>query len=593
MKTSDAWIRKLVSDMSLEEKIGLTLTVISEGGTYLPANEGLIKDYHCGGLRVVPAVRFNQQVFVDRGKRGSGREDQERFYYSTGHKDPVDISLSQFAGTLQRYREEALASRHGIPLRLAFDQEGGVSRDLTFGGAHIFPPPMGLAASGDPKIAYEAARVIGRMGRAAGLNMIHSPVLDVNVEPDNPEIYTRAYSDVPEVVAEFAAASARGFKETGMIATGKHFPGRGDSTGDAHFEIPVLDIPWDTLWNRDLYPYRVLIEEGLLPVIMTAHSIYPAVDPDEIATLSAPMLQGVLRDKLGYDGVITSDAIGMKGVTLKYDVPDACVKALQAGCDMLLMRMSTNEPIGPVIPNTISRIKAAVENGRIRPEELDAKIFRILRSYDEAGLFENRGMADETVDEVLADPHCCEVAELASRRSVLVARDHDGLLPLAPNRRALVVEQRIPRQFCPNNGHWYAGMFYDHLCTYSNELSYIETGMQSTPEQEELIFSHLDTFDLVIITNWYYRDEIGSNSALVRKIIAAGKKVIVVGDTPYEQFSIPKEAGTAIVQFGVTPISIRAVSEIIFGRMEARAGWPIEYQLRYTESAPVEEVHSK
>lgn len=578
MNMDNTFLTNLISDMSLEEKIGLTLTVISEGGTYLPANEGLIRDYNCGGLRVVPAVRYGQQLFVDGEKRSKGNEANERIYYPSDQKNPVDISLPHFAKTLQSYHQEALQC-HGIPLRIAFDQEGGVSRDLTFGGAHIFPPPMGLAASGDPKIAYEAAKVIGRMGRAVGLNMIHSPVLDVNVEPDNPEIYTRAYSDISEVVAEYAVASARGFKEVGMIATGKHFPGRGDSTGDAHFEIPVLDISWDTLWNRDLYPYRVLIEENLLPVIMTAHSLYPAIDPDEIATLSEKVLQGVLRDKMGYDGVITSDAIGMKGVTLKYDVPDACVKALQAGCDMLLMRMSTEEPIGPVIPKTIEKIRQAVESNELKSEELDAKVYRILRSYQEAGLFEADAAQSETINEVLEDPHCINVAETASVRSVRVVRDIDGLLPLSPNQRALVIEQRIPRQFCPNNEHWYSGLFYDCLCKFSNELSYIETGMQSTPEQEALIFDHLDAFDLVIITNWYYRDEIGSNAELVRKIIAAGKKVVVVGDTPYESFSLPCEASTAVLQYGVTPISIRVVAEVLFGNAEAEAGWPLNYQL--------------
>lgn len=578
MNMDITFLKGLVSNMSLEEKIGLTLTVISEGGTYLPANEGLIRDYCCGGLRVVPAVRYSQQLFVDGKKRDAGDEIQERIYYPTGHKDPVSISLPKFADTLNRYHQTALQN-HGIPLRVAFDQEGGVSRDLTFGGAHIFPPPMGLAASDDPKVAYEAAKVIGRMGRAVGLNMIHSPVLDINVEPDNPEIYTRAYSDIPEVVAEFATASARGFKEVGMIATGKHFPGRGDSSCDAHFEIPILDVPWDTLWNRDLYPYRVLIEEDLLPIIMTAHSIYPAVDQDEIATLSEKMLKGVLRDKMGYDGVITSDAIGMKGVTLKYDVPDACVKALQAGCDMLLMRMSTDEPIGPVIPKTIEKIRQAVESNILKSEELDAKVYRILKSYLDAGLFEADASSGETIEEVLEDPHCKDIAEVASTRSVRVVRDNEGVLPLPAGRRALVVEQRIPRQFCPNNEHWYAGMFYDHLCEFSDELSYIETGMQCTPEQEELIFKHLDAFDLVIMTNWYYRDEIGSNTELVRRITAAGKQVVVVGDTPYENFSLPAEVGTAVLQYGVTPISIRVVAEILFGKTEAVAGWPLNYRL--------------
>ena len=578
MDMPNKFLKGLVDAMSLEEKIGLTLTIISEGGTYLPGMENLIKQYHCGGLRVVPAVRYNQQLFVDRKKREAGEESSERIYYTTGHKSPVDITLAQFGKTLGRYHKAAHERRHGIPLRMVFDQEGGLSRDLTFGGAHIFPPPMGLAAAADPKIAYEVAKIVGRMGRAVGLNMIHSPVLDINVHPNNPEIYTRAYSDIPEVVAEFGAATARGFKEVGMIATGKHFPGRGDSVGDAHFEIPVIDVSWDTLWNRELYPYRVLIEQDLLPVIMTAHTVYPAVDKDEIATTSERMLKGVLREKMGFDGVITTDALGMKGVSLKYDLPTACVKSLQAGCDMLLLRMATADPIGPLIPQSIARITEAVEKGDLPAEELDEKVYRILRMYYDAGLFETNTQPSEHIDTILADPHCKAIAEIASSRSVAVCRDNEKLIPLKQNARALVIEQKIPREFCPNNAHWYAGLFYDTLCEFSDELSYIETGMCCTPEQETLIFKHLEKFDTVIVTTWYYRDQIGSNVELVRKLAKTGKKLIVVGDTPYEALSLPKEAGTAIVQFGSTPNNIRTTAEIIFGKTEPKAVWPILYK---------------
>jgi beta-N-acetylhexosaminidase len=281
---------------------------------------------------------------------------------------------------------------------------------------------------------------------------------------------------------------------------------------------------------------------------------------------------------MGFDGVITSDAIGMKGVTLKYDVPTACVKALQAGCDLLLMRMSTQDPIGPVIPKTVAEITKAVEKGQLSADDLDAKVYRILRMYDEAGLFETNTLPSENIETVLADPHCRTIAEIASARSVIVGRDNDRLLPLPPNQRALVIEQKVPREFCPNNGHWYAGMFYDRLCEFSNELSYIETSMCCTPEQEALILQHLDRFDLIIVTSWYYRDQIGSNVNLLQKLVKTGKKIIAVGDTPYESLSLPKEIGTAVVQFGITPNNIRATAEIIFGKAQPKAVWPIRYR---------------
>ena len=572
------YLKNLVSNMTLDEKIGQLFTVICEGGIYLPAMESLIADYHCGGLRVVPAVRYSQKLFVDKAKRQQGKEREERIYWTASTKNPPDVTLEQYSMVLKRYQELARRRKSGVPLRIAYDQEGGFSRDLTFGGAFVFPPPMGLTATGDPALAYEAAYALGRLGRAVGVNMIHSPVLDVNVQPDNPEIYTRAYSDDPERVTAFARETLKGFRDADMIATAKHFPGRGDSLKDAHFEIPVIDTDWATLWERELYPYRVLIQEGLIPVIMTAHTIYPAVDPDEIATLSEKMLKGVLRGKLGFEGVITTDAIGMKGVTLKYDVPTACVKALTAGADMLLMRMSTDEPIGPVIPQTVERIKQAVSDGRLDERELDEKVYRILNLHEKANILRTSGRAQESIGQVLADPRCIGTCRARTSRSVAVCRIKADLLPLPKNARALVVEQRVPRQFCPNNGHWYHGMFYDQLCRFSNELSYIETGMQCSEEERRMIFDNLDAFDLVIATNWYYRDEIGSNTQLVQDIIRAGKKVIVVGDTPYEKQCIPKEADTAVVQFGVTPYSIGVTAEILFGEREPQAVWPISYR---------------
>ncbi len=572
------FIKGILHNMSIEEKIGLTFTVICEGSTFLPGMAAYIKQYHCGGLRVVPAVRYGQKMFIDREKRNRGETHLEKIYMTASLKNPPNITLQQYAQTIQKYQQMARERKNGIPLRIAYDQEGGFSRDLTFGGAHIFPIPMGITATGDPRMAYEIAKAVGRMGKAVGMNMIHSPVLDINVEPKNPEIYNRAYSDIPEAVAEFALETARGFKEVGMLATGKHFPGRGDSTGDAHFDIPVLGMDWDTLWNRELYPYRILIENDLLPVIMTAHSIYPAVDSEEIATLSEKMLKGVLRDKLGFKGVITTDAIGMKGVTLKYDVPTACLKALKAGADMILMRMATSEPIGPVIPKTVEKIMEAMELGEFKESELDEKVYRILQSYCGAGMLQTGGSADETIEDVLEDPHVIAIAQTASTRNVYLYRDTNKLLPLKKEQRALVIEQRVPRQFCPNDGHWYNGMFYDRLCEFSDELSFIETGMRCSPEEEEMILRQLDNYDVVIITNWYYRDELGSNIELVKRIATAGKKVIVVGDTPYETQCIPKEAETAIVQFGVTPISIRTVAEVIYGKTLPNAVWPVNYR---------------
>jgi beta-N-acetylhexosaminidase len=268
----------------------------------------------------------------------------------------------------------------------------------------------------------------------------------------------------------------------------------------------------------------------------------------------------------------------MGGIILKYDIVTACLKTLQAGADMFLLRMvNTADPIGHIIPKVIDRIKRAVEKNELSEEELNEKVYRILDSYNNAGLFENGGLPQESVEEVLKDKHIIEVCREINHKSICLLRDEDNLLPLPENTRALVIEQRYPRMYCPNDGFWYSGVFYDKLRRYSNELSYIETNSIATEEQEQTVFNHCDKFDLIIMTNWFYRSNIKSNSGLLKKLIARGKKVLVLANTPYENQCIPKVARNVIVQFGVTPLSIEAVADIIFGHKEPQGKWPIEY----------------
>ena len=232
-------------------------------------------------------------------------------------------TASEYKAVLDSLQTAARKRPLSIPLHFSYDQEGGTSADFSFGGVNLFTKPMGIRAMNDPKMAYEIALAVSRQSRAVGFNWIHSPVLDVNSDPRNPEIYTRAYSDIAEEVAEYAEESCRGFQEGRMIATGKHFPGRGHSDVDAHFGVPIIDVDRDTMMRRELLPYKRLIEKDLLPSIMIAHSIFPAFDPDNIATVSKPILTGLLREELGFDGVITTDSMTMGAVATRYGVANA------------------------------------------------------------------------------------------------------------------------------------------------------------------------------------------------------------------------------------------------------------------------------
>jgi beta-N-acetylhexosaminidase len=348
------FITDLISRMSEDQKIGALLTLGFTGTMVRPHIYDAIQKYHCGGLRLTPVARlFGSYVDPKSGKTVVDVTDTK------GYKKEIAPPLptaSQYAKILNDFQAAAAARPLSLPLHFSYDQEGGTSADFNFGGVNIFPKPMGIRATGDVNLAYAAARATARQSKAVGFSWIHSPVLDVNTEPMNPEIYTRAYSDIAEEVAEYAVKTCEGFKEEQFIATGKHFPGRGHSAVDAHFEMPVIKVDRDTMMSRELLPYRELIKRDLLPSIMIAHSIFPAFDDADIATVSKKILTGLLRDTLGFDGVITTDSMTMGGVALRYGVANACAMALEAGADLVLMKAET-----ALVGETFGKIKEFVQ----------------------------------------------------------------------------------------------------------------------------------------------------------------------------------------------------------------------------------------
>ena len=379
MEKKNEFLKSLISRMTLEQKVGACMTLAFTGVIPKKHTYDYITKYHCGGLRLTPVSRGSVGYVDPRG--GSV---VKKSFSSIKYVNAPLCSASDYKAVLKEFQQLAKSRPLSIPLHFSFDQEGGMSSNFFFGGASIFPKPMGLRATNDPKMAYLVARANGEQCKAVGFNWMHSPVLDINSDPRNPEIYTRAYSDNAEEVALYAAETCRGYKDSGMITTGKHFPGRGDSAVDAHYNVPVIDVDEKTLWERELLPYRVLIEQDLLPSIMIAHSIFPAIDPDDIATVSKKVITELLREKLGFNGVITTDSMTMGGVSKRYGVANACALALEAGADIVLMKAENQ-----LVEETFNAIKDFVESGRIPEEELDNKVYRILNMKYNYGLFHN------------------------------------------------------------------------------------------------------------------------------------------------------------------------------------------------------------
>ncbi|MGP3955422.1 beta-N-acetylhexosaminidase [Nonomuraea sp. 3N208] len=291
-----------------------------------------------------------------------------------------------------------------VPLLIGTDQENGlVSRMSAL--VTDFPGASVIGATKDPELSQAVAKATGEELRALGVNLDFAPVADVNVNPKNPVIGTRAFGNDPQRVAKMVGAAVKGFADARVAATAKHFPGHGDTAVDSHTGLPVIKHT-KAEWERiDAPPFKAAIDAGV-DAVMSAHIVFPKLDSSgDPATLSKPILTGLLREKLGFDGVISTDALNMAGVRQKYNDGEIVVRAVLAGADLLLM---PND-----LPKAYQAVLAAVKSGRISKERLDQSVTRLLKLKQARGFLEKAPVASaEEAAGVLRSP---EHRKLAAR----------------------------------------------------------------------------------------------------------------------------------------------------------------------------------
>ena len=329
-----------------------------------------------------------------------------------------------------------LARQAGLPgVLLSVDQEGGPVARLRKGFA-VMPSNMAVGATGDPHSAGLAAAATAAQLTAVGLHMNLAPVLDVNSNPANPVIGIRSFGSDPEAVAAMGAAALDAYRRSGVVAVVKHFPGHGDTGMDSHLGLPLVPHDMERLERVELVPFRRAIKDGA-EVVMTAHVRLPAVEPEPVpATLSRAVLTGLLRRRLGFDGVIVTDSMGMGAVSGKYGVGEAAVRAFEAGVDLLLYGADKGHEPKEIL-SAMTALKGAVMLGRVSMERLDASVRRILALKARHGLLEPpTGTAPAAP---LTDTGAQRaVADALAARSVTLVHDR-GVLPLTPGSRVLLV----------------------------------------------------------------------------------------------------------------------------------------------------------
>ena len=472
----------------------------------------------------------------------------------------------------------AMQSMSAVPLLVGADLEFGAGYrarggyfmpgGYELGGAVVFPPQMALGATRDTALAYRQGEITAREGRALGMHIVYAPILDVNNNPANPVINTRAYGADPALVAAMGAAFVRGVQSNGMIATGKHFPGHGDTGVNSHLALPVVTASRARLDSVELVPFRRAVEAGV-GAIMSFHGAMPALDPsNDPGTLSRRVLTGVLRDELGFASMIISDAMDMRGVLDRYGAREAAMRAVAAGADVLIQPLDVAE--------TISAVVEGVTAGRYDEARLDASVRRILRLKEQLGLHRGaRVSLDSARTAVGRSEHQAAARELAER-SITLVRDSAAVVPLREGARVVAVT-------FARRSDYLAGRAFDaELRTAFPRLRSEFIDADEPDARMPRVLSAARDADVVIIgsyvTHAWNATTVEAPRAfadLVGRAGAGGAKVLVVAlGNPYLLQQIP-EVPAYLVAWGGLPVSQQAAARAVLGRSPIGGRLPI------------------
>ncbi|MGW0927612.1 glycoside hydrolase family 3 protein [Streptomyces sp. NPDC002644] len=492
------------------------------------------------------------------------------FGWSANLASPPQIA--RLSNGLQR----AALDRTGVPLLLSVDQEHGAVVRMGPPAATQLPGSMALGAGRGAGNAYQAAVVAGRELAAVGVNTDHAPIADVNVDARNPVIGVRAFSSDPRLTAGLTAAQVRGFQRgAGVISTVKHFPGHGDTATDSHTGLPFIDHTREEWEEIDLPPFRAAIDAGV-DVVMTAHIVVESLDPSgEPATLSRPIMTGLLREELGFDGLVMSDSLSMAGVRQKYGDDRVPVLALLAGVDMMLMP--------PRIAVARDGIRAALASGELTEERLDRSVRRILELKARRGL---TGATPVEVDEdpvalgrVVGAPAHLRTAQRLSDRAVTVLRDDAGLLPSAAETARSVLVTGVEE-----NGLRPVATLADRLAArggtaVARPLSSLPAMPTEAAVAEAAEAARRHDLTVVLTTKAWdtaVTDKAGRQRELVRRLVGTGTPVVVVAvRDPYDVAWFP-EAPTCLTTYAHTPMLMESVARILLGEIAPEGRLPVD-----------------
>jgi beta-N-acetylhexosaminidase len=474
--SQQAWVEKTLASMTLEEKIGAVMFPVT-GAEFINLDSEAfqqIKDniqkYHVGGYHI-------------EGYTGG---------------DPA-------SGALLIARMQEVAK---VPLLMTADFEGGAG--VQFNGATRFPRGMAIGATGDPQYAYETGKITAQEAKAMGIQVIFYPVVDVNDNPANPIINVRSFGENSQRVGEFGTAFIRGTQDQHVLATAKHFPGHGDTSVDSHVELPVLNFDRARLDQVEFPPFQAAIRAGV-GAVMTAHIYLPQFEKTLglPASLSHAVTTGLLRDALGFKGLIFADALPMHAITSNFGAEQAPVMAIEAGADVAL------EPAD--IPKTFAALQAAVSRGDITAERLNQSVRRLLEAKAWAGLDTKRPAELDQLDKLVGSRAAQDKSQEIMEHALTLVKDNPNAIPLHLSDNEQVLLVNFVDSSNPENPRTSGLTFRSEFLARHPKTVFTTVTPGISPSESALIEELSDTYRTVVVSCSIriasYKGAIGLNDA--------------------------------------------------------------------------------
>ncbi|MCP1421883.1 beta-N-acetylhexosaminidase [Paenibacillus xylanexedens] len=538
---------KPLNDLTLEQKVGQLLMCGFHGQHADEQVTRLIRDYHVGGV-----IYFRRNV------------------------ESVD-QLTRLSAELQDMAAEAGA----LPLMISVDQEGGMVARIDQEGMTQVPGNMALGATGNPEYTLECARILGCELKNIGIDMNLAPVVDVNNNPLNPVIGVRSYGEHAESVAAHGVAAITGYQSQGIAATAKHFPGHGDTAVDSHLGMVTVPHDRNRLEQMELLPFRKAIEAGV-DAIMTAHVMFPSIEPEPIpATLSYKVLTGLLREEMGFEGIIITDCLEMHAISKPYGVAEAAVRAVEAGADLILVSHTLQDQVA-----ALEAIVEAVRTGRISEEVIHQAVERIMTWKKKRCGQQNDHLvspkASETVEATDVEPVDCtkptepnELTLFKIASSSITIVHNDGLLPLDPEKGVYVIWPEVVQRTEVDEPWSHTESLGIALSQLRGRVREHKITTQPTYDEADRILADVSDSEQVIVCTYTSAGHLPKGQQyLVEKLSKNHSLIVIALRNPYDLLEISRP-GSYVCTYENTPAVVRVLSHVLTGGLQPTGSLPV------------------